>query len=170
LEPRKYGKTFTASITIPGNDATDSIEKKNNDITLEIPTTKKGISRAAKVWEEHAHLHPFLEHWSKAQELAKLAQFFSQFQDPIDLQALARAASTGTRELVAALNLKDVEEGGLGTRDLSRLIAKRQKHLQAAGIDPAQLAAAIAQQTDSHCWPNTAKKRPRDLVAPASRI
>src|SRR5262245_57170895 len=56
---------------------------------LPIPSTKKGISRSVKVWADYAHLHPFLSHWIRAQGLAKLLQFFTFFEDHIDVGELA---------------------------------------------------------------------------------
>lgn len=55
--------------------------EQRQGITLDIPTTTAGISREADAWAEYAGQHPFLEHWSRAQELAKLLQFFDQLRE-----------------------------------------------------------------------------------------
>src|SRR5262249_50724205 len=79
---------------------------------LNIPATSKGISRSVKIWSDYAHLHPFLGHWIKAQELAKLLQFFTQFQERLDLEQLAGILQVPVGALAAALKLKLDADGG----------------------------------------------------------
>ena len=52
---------------------------------LVIPATERTgkLQTSAKVWAEHAHLHPFLESWLAMKDRAKLCQFFAALQEPI---------------------------------------------------------------------------------------
>ena len=46
---------------------------------LVIPTTERTgkLQTSAKVWAEHAHLHPFVEKWLAVKDQSKLCQFFA---------------------------------------------------------------------------------------------
>ena len=62
----------------------DEIHKATGQ-EIEIPRTEKTgkLQVSAKVWAEHAHLHPFLENWLAMKDLAKLCQFFSALREPV---------------------------------------------------------------------------------------
>jgi hypothetical protein len=110
---------------------------------LAIPTTKKGISRSVKAWSDHAHLHPFLRHWIRAQNLAKLLQFFTPHQDAVDVGALAEALGADVQELAAALGVEPDEEGpgAVKVEEVARAAARGRK-LRRLGLDPGRVLDA----------------------------
>src|SRR5262249_57342347 len=81
------------------------------EFVLKIPNTKKGISRSVKIWADYAQLHPFLVHWIQAQGLGKLVQFFTLFQDRVDVGLLAGALGAEGEALATALKVKRDEDG-----------------------------------------------------------
>src|SRR5262249_29996722 len=86
--------------------------ERENEYVLKIPSTKSGkLSRSVRVWADYAQLHPFLGHWIQAQGMAKLLQFFTLFQDRIDLGQLAGSLGTEEEALARALGQKRDEDG-----------------------------------------------------------
>jgi site-specific DNA-adenine methylase/DNA polymerase I-like protein with 3'-5' exonuclease and polymerase domains len=112
---------------------------------LNIPVTKEGrISRSVKIWADYVHLHPFLQHWIKAQNLAKLLQFFTLFQDNVGLSELAAALQVDAEDLAKALKAERGEDGSAAVpvRSLAKGTTRKNRKLQALGLEPEQVLAA----------------------------
>ncbi len=120
------------------------IEQEHNSV-LKIPYTQKGISRSVKVWADHAQSHPFLTHWIKAQNLAKLLQFFTLFEDRVDLGQLAGALGAGEEALAGALGQKRDEDGvALASAEgLVKTAPRRARQLGELGLTPEKVAVAV---------------------------
>jgi hypothetical protein len=110
---------------------------------LTIPTTQRGISRSVKVWSDFAHLHPFLGQWIKAQNLAKLLQFFTLFQDHIDLLELAKELQAEPQALAEALKVEPSEDGSkaVNVEGLVKAATGKKRNLRRLGIEPEQVTA-----------------------------
>jgi DNA modification methylase/DNA polymerase I-like protein with 3'-5' exonuclease and polymerase domains len=121
----------------------DEIETETES-HLNIPVTKQGLSRSVKSWADYAHLHPFLQHWIKAQNLAKLLQFFTLFQDCVGLSELAAALQVNAEDLAGALKVERRENGSatVPIRSLAKSTARKNRKLQALGLEPEQVLAA----------------------------
>jgi hypothetical protein len=128
---------------------------------LKIPSTKKGISRSAKVWSDCTHLHPFLGTWIKAQGLAKLLQFFAAFEDRVDLRDLAGALGVGVDDLARALAVKAGEDGpAVATlRSVTRGATAKNKKLQGLGLRGEQVMAAARALAEAN-WQTTSRVHP----------
>jgi hypothetical protein len=121
----------------------EEIEKETGSKLL-IPDTKKGISRRVKVWADFAHLHPFLGHWVKAQGAAKLLQFFTLFEDHIDVGQLAGALKVAAEGLAAALKAER-GEGGVAlvkVAELPAVATEKNRKLRKLGLGPERVLAA----------------------------
>jgi hypothetical protein len=118
----------------------EEIEKETAS-RLAIPVTQKGTSRSVKVWSDFAHLHPFLGHWLKAQGLAKLLQFFTQFEECVSLGELAGALRVDEEDLAAALRAGPGEDGScwVTIRGLARVATAKNKKLKMLDVEPEQL-------------------------------
>jgi DNA polymerase I-like protein with 3'-5' exonuclease and polymerase domains len=57
-------------------------EETDQDITIK-RTPKGSVSTAAKTWAQYSDVHPFILHWVKMAELAKLCQFFRNLQHSV---------------------------------------------------------------------------------------
>jgi hypothetical protein len=116
--------------------------EKDTGSKLTIPNTKKGISRSVKVWADFAHLHPFLQHWIKAQGVAKLLQFFTLFEDHIDVGQLAGALKVDAEALAGALKVKPGEDGValVKVADLPAVATENRK-LRKLGLAPERVLA-----------------------------
>jgi DNA polymerase I-like protein with 3'-5' exonuclease and polymerase domains len=130
---------------------------------LNIPLTQKGISRSVKVWSDYAHLHPFLGHWIKAQGLAKLLQFFTLFQDHVDLGELAGALHTGAAELATALQVEPGEDGLVAITDLVRAVNQKKRQLAQLGVESETALAAVRALAE-------AKRQPFVTVHPSYSV
>lgn len=129
----------------------DSIERAEK-VELSIRVLKTGISRSLEVWTEHAHRHPFLEHWVKAQGVAKLLQFFAQFHDRVNLEEVAVRLQTSLGDLAKVLRL-GVEAGNapvLVVDDLLAALTKHGQQLASLGIAAEQVVAAVHAQAAAH--------------------
>jgi hypothetical protein len=117
--------------------------EKDTGSKLTIPNTKKGISRSVKVWADFAHLHPFLGHWVKAQGVAKLLQFFTLFEDHIDVGQLAGALQVGAGALAAALKAKRGEDGValVKVAGLPAVATEKNRKLRKLGLGPERVLA-----------------------------
>jgi hypothetical protein len=122
---------------------------------LKIPHTKKGISRSAKVWSDYTHLHPFLRHWIKAQSLVKLLQFFTAFEDRVDVCDLAGALGVGVDDLARALRVKGGADGSTVAtlRSVSRGATSKNKKLQGLSLKPEQVMAAARSLAEANRQP-----------------
>ena len=62
---------------------------------LVIPTTERTgkLQTSAKVWAEHAHLHPFVEKWLAVKDQSKLCQFFAALQAADRPPAVSQSAA-----------------------------------------------------------------------------
>jgi hypothetical protein len=129
--------------------------EKENDVVLKVPGTKKGISRSVKVWADYAQLHPFLGHWVKAQELAKLVQFFTLFEDRIDLGQLAGGLGVEADDLAGALRHKRDEDGAalVSAEGLVQVAPGRGKPLGKLGLTPEKVVAAARTLVDANRQP-----------------
>jgi hypothetical protein len=129
--------------------------EKENDFVLKAPNTKKGISRSVKVWADHAHLHPFLASWIKAQGLAKLLQFFTLFEDRIDLGQLAGGLGVETDDLAKALEQKPDEDGAVvvSAEGLMKIAPGRDKQVDKLGLTPEKVVAAVRTLADANRQP-----------------
>jgi hypothetical protein len=127
---------------------------------LLIPTTTKGLSRSVKVWSDYAHLDPFLMHWIRAQEIAKLLQFFTMFQDGISVGDLAGALKVQPEDLAEALRLKaDEEPVRVKLADVARAATGKNKKLKKLGLEPERVLDA-ARAIEEANW------QPRQEVHP----
>jgi hypothetical protein len=139
------------------------IEKETGN-PLRIPTTQKGISRSAKVWSDYSHLHPFLQHWIKAQSLAKLLQFFTPFQDSVALPELAGALQVGTEDLAGALKVAAGEgPSTVSVRGLDKVATGKNKKLKELEIKPECVLAAAGELAQ-------ARRRPSCVVHPSYTV
>jgi hypothetical protein len=122
---------------------------------LKIPSTKKGISRSVKVWSDYAHLHPFVDCWIKAQGLAKLLQFFTAFEDRVDVCDLAGALGVGVDDLARALRVKGGADGSTVAtlRSVTRGATSKNKKLQGLGLKPEQVMAAARSLAEANRQP-----------------
>jgi DNA polymerase I-like protein with 3'-5' exonuclease and polymerase domains len=130
------------------------IEEENESV-LKIPNTQKGISRSVKIWADYAQLHPFLTHWIKAQGLAKLLQFFTLFQDRIDLAQLAVALGTGEEALARALNQKRDEDGSgvVSAEGLVKTAPRRARQLSKLELTPERVVTAVRALAEANRQP-----------------
>jgi hypothetical protein len=115
----------------------EEIEKETKS-RLNIPMTKQGISRSAKIWADYAHLHPFLQHWIRAQSLAKLLQFFTLFQNCVDVSELAGDLQVEADDLAGALQVERHEDGAavVMLRSLAKSATRKNRKLRALGLEP----------------------------------
>jgi DNA polymerase I-like protein with 3'-5' exonuclease and polymerase domains len=110
---------------------------------LRIPLTTKGISRSAKVWSDYTHLHPFLQHWIRAQNMATLLRFFTQFQDHVGLPKLAGALGVDAGDLAKALKIAADrgDPAGVPLRNVARAATGKNKRLKQLGLEPERVLA-----------------------------
>jgi DNA adenine methylase len=132
----------------------DDIEKETG-VSLKIPTTSKGLSRSVKAWSDYAHLHPFLQHWIRAQNMAKLLQFFTPFEDHIDLRDLADALQVGVKDLAAALKVDPDEDGSAAVKveGLPKVATGKNQNLRQLGVEPERVLAAARALAAAHRQP-----------------
>jgi len=131
--------------------------EQENSLPVNIPLTKKGISRSGKVWSDWAHLYPFLGYWVKAQGLTKLLQFFTAFQEQVDVGALADALQVDVQDQAEALKVKFGEDEVLLIKvgNLPLVARAKNRKLKQLGLKPeqvlAQAQALAAANRQSHC-------------------
>jgi DNA polymerase I-like protein with 3'-5' exonuclease and polymerase domains len=132
----------------------EGIEKETG-ASLKVPTTNKGISRSVKVWSDFAQLHPFLQHWIKAQNLAKLLQFFTPFEDHVDLRDLAGALQVDVQDLAGALKVDPDEYGSAAVKveGLSKVATNKNRKLRRLALEPERLLAAARSLAAAHRQP-----------------
>jgi DNA polymerase I-like protein with 3'-5' exonuclease and polymerase domains len=139
--------------------------EKDTGTRLRIPTTKKGISRSVKAWSDYSHLHPFLSCWIKAQSLAKLVQFFTLFQDRVDLIELAAHLQVDAADLAGALKVKIDEDGpaGVAMRGLRKAVTAKNRAIKKLGLAPDEVLAAAEARA-------AANRQPLGTVHPAYAV
>jgi hypothetical protein len=122
---------------------------------LPIPTKKTGLSRSVKVWADYAHLHPFLQHWIKAQNLTKLLQFFTLFEQQVDVGELAQVLEVDQDSLAVALKAKAGEDEALAVNleDLPRIATPKNRKLGKLGLEPERVLTAARQIAAAHRQP-----------------
>jgi hypothetical protein len=132
----------------------DQIEQKTNS-KLKIPGTKKGISRSVKVWSEYTHLDPFLQHWIRAQNVAKLLQFFTLYQERVDVLELAAALQVSAKALGSALQVEPDENGAaaLLVKGLGKIATTHHTELKRLGLEPEQVLSAAQALAATHRQP-----------------
>ena len=74
-------------------------DEADQDITIK-RTPKGAVSTSAKFWQQYSDVHPFIDHWAKMTELAKLCQFFGSLQDSSDPSSLLNAGPNRSDELL----------------------------------------------------------------------
>jgi DNA polymerase I-like protein with 3'-5' exonuclease and polymerase domains len=137
--------------------------ERETDSRLNIPMTSKGLSRSVKVWADYAHLDPFLQHWIRAQNLTKLLQFFTRFQDTVGVPDLADALRVATTDLSRALKLT-VESGErVPMRQVVKGATVKNRTLKKLGIPPEQVVVAAQALVE-------ANRRSIDTVHPAYTV
>jgi hypothetical protein len=127
--------------------------EREKGFVLKIPNTKKGISRSVKLWADCEQFHPFLGHWIKAQNLAKLVQFFTWFQDRIDLGQLAGALGAEEETLARALKPKRDQEGMVSAARLAKEAARRGRPLGKLGLSPERVVTAVRSLVEANRQP-----------------
>jgi hypothetical protein len=85
------------------------------------------------VWAEYAPYHPFLGDWIRAQELAKLLQFFEQLRPPVNFDQLAQQLQIAAEDLARLLNFKSPPHRLTAGR-LVQQARKQSKALMQAGL------------------------------------
>jgi hypothetical protein len=117
--------------------------------------TSKGLSRSVKAWADYAHLHPFLHRWIKAQNLAKLLQFFTLFQDRVNLVDLAGTLKVEAADLAGALKLEAGDDGPpmVTVRDLARVTTPKNKKLRELNFEPERVLAATRALAEANRQP-----------------
>src|SRR5262249_6918403 len=110
--------------------------ERENEYVLKIVSTKKGLSRSVKLSADYPQLPAYHAHWILAQNLAKLIQFFTLFQDRIDLGHLAGALGAEGKALATALKVKRDEDGAgvVSAEGLVRAAPKRGPQLAKLGL------------------------------------
>lgn len=126
--------------------------ERETQASLRIPQTKRGLSRSVKVWSDYTSQHPFLEHWIKAQGLAKLLQFFSQYHDQVRLQDLARGLNVNPAELAGALSLKGNGDGAtlVAIDEFEARIQRKARLLGQLGLAPDRAKHVLAALAESN--------------------
>jgi hypothetical protein len=127
--------------------------EKENGVQLKIPNTKKGISRSVKEWADYANQHPFLIHLMKAQGLAKLLQFFTLFEDRLDLSELAGVLQVGAEDLTRALRQKRDEEGMVSAEGVRHAIPGRRRQLGKLNLTTDRVVAAVRSLAEANRQP-----------------
>ncbi|VTT98777.1 dna-directed dna polymerase : Uncharacterized protein OS=Acanthamoeba castellanii str. Neff GN=ACA1_322130 PE=4 SV=1: DNA_pol_A_exo1: DNA_pol_A [Gemmataceae bacterium] len=129
--------------------------ERETQAVLRIPTTEKGLSRSVKVWSDYSNLHPFLGHWIKAQGLAKLIQFFAQFQDQVPLGDLANGLHVSVSDLATVLKIELVEGKGEVVKVTETLatLPSKSRRLKKLGLEPTHVGEAIRSLAETHRQP-----------------
>lgn len=131
----------------------EQIEKETHT-TLRVPVKSKGTSRSIKDWADYAHCHPFLQHWTRSQGLAKLLQFFGEFRDRVDLGQLAAELGVDAKELASVFKLQ-IDKGKLTFADhLLHLVPKKHEALSELNLDPERVLAVIQSQAEKTRQPS----------------
>jgi hypothetical protein len=119
--------------------------ERETGLPVKVPDTTRGISRSVKLWAEYADRHPFLSIWIREQNLAKLLQFFNEFQDHVRVADLASALGVDPDELAAALGVApgDDDPPALPAPALAGKVAKRARQLGNLGLEPAHVRDVI---------------------------
>ena len=87
------------------------------DQDIPIRRTPKGaVSTSAKVWQQYADVHPFIAHWVKMTELAKLCQFFGNLQGSVIHPRYSTLVRTG-RTSCSSPNIQQLPRSG-GFREM----------------------------------------------------
>jgi DNA adenine methylase len=90
-------------------------EQAEQDIPIR-RTPKGAVSTSAKVWSQYSDVHPFIGHWVKMTELAKLCQFFGNLKDPVVHPRYTTLVRTG-RTSCSSPNIQQLPRSG-GFREM----------------------------------------------------
>jgi hypothetical protein len=139
----------------------EAIEKETG-APVKIPMTKTRLSRSVKAWSDYTHLHPFLGNWIKAQQQAKLLQFFTVFQDRVSLADLAGVLKVDQEDLARALKVKAGKDGlvTVNLTALQRAATGKNRMLQELGLEPERVVTAARSLAE-------ACRQPRRTIHPS---